>query len=306
MPSGCGAWCEARPRMVSASVLIPTHEHAATLRFAVASVQAQNVDDIEILIVGDGVDDALRSEVRRLQADDRRIRFFDLPKGPHHGELNRDQVLRQARGRIVSYQSYDDLCLPGHLQAMATALENADFVGAMQVNVDTDDRVRCHFFDLGRGEFVEPWIEWKDNGFGAWACNGFGLSFAAHRLQAYLRLPEGWATTPPGLPTDQVMWHKFARQPWCRLKSVPWPVALHFPSPDRRDWEPQRRAEELERWSAIIADPDGLVQIHRQILAELGERLLARSLKDLGSPCTTIPPDHSPSTGDDGQQPSAD
>jgi hypothetical protein len=191
-------------------------------------------------------------------------------------------VLRQARGRIVCYQSDDDLWLPSHLQAMAAALEDADFVGAMQVNVDTDDRVRCHFFDAGRREFTEPWLEWTDNGFGAWACNGFGLSFAAHRLEAYLRLPEGWATTPSGLPTDQFMWHKFARQPWCRLRSVPWPVALHFPSPDRREWEPQRRAAELKRWTDIIAQPDGLLHIHRQILAELGERLLARSMKDAG------------------------
>ena len=212
-------------------------------------------DDIEILIVGDGVDDALRSEARRLQADDWPHSLLRPAKGPRHGEVHRDWVLRQARGRIVCYQSDDDLWLPGHLEAMAAALEDADFVGAMQVNVDTDDRVRCHFFDLERVEFTEPWLEWTENGFGAWACNGFGLSFAAHRLEAYLRLPEGWATTPPGLPTDQFMWHKFARQPWCRLKSVPWPVALHFPSPDRRDWEPQRRAAELKRWSEIVADP---------------------------------------------------
>jgi hypothetical protein len=94
------------------------------------------------------VDDAVRATARQLQADDRRIRFFDLPKGPRHGELHRDMVLRQARGRIVCYQSDDDLWLPGHLEAMAAALEDADFVGAMQVNVDTDDRVRGYFFDL--------------------------------------------------------------------------------------------------------------------------------------------------------------
>jgi Glycosyl transferase family 2 len=272
--------------MVSASVLIPTHEHAATLGYAVASVQAQGRDDIEILIVGDGVDDALRSEARRLQAEDGRIRFFDLPKGPRHGEVHRDLVLRQARGRVVCYQSDDDLWLPGHLQAMTAALEDADFAGAMHVNVDTDDRVRCHFFDLARVEFTEPWLEWRENGFGAWACNGFGLSFAAHRLEAYLRLPEGWATTPPGLPTDQVMWHKFARQPWCRLKSVSWPVALHFPSPARREWEPQRRAAELKRWSEIIARPDGVLRVYREILAELGDRLLARSLRDIDERAT--------------------
>ena len=52
--------------MLRASVLIPTHDHAATLPFAVKSVQSQGIDEIEILIVGDGVDDALRATVKRL------------------------------------------------------------------------------------------------------------------------------------------------------------------------------------------------------------------------------------------------
>jgi glycosyltransferase involved in cell wall biosynthesis len=36
------------------SVLVPTHEHASTLSYAVRSVQTQSVDDLEILICGDG------------------------------------------------------------------------------------------------------------------------------------------------------------------------------------------------------------------------------------------------------------
>jgi glycosyltransferase involved in cell wall biosynthesis len=41
--------------MLRASVLIPTHERPATLPFAVKSVQSQGIDEIKILIVGDGV-----------------------------------------------------------------------------------------------------------------------------------------------------------------------------------------------------------------------------------------------------------
>jgi hypothetical protein len=88
-------------------------------------VQAQDIEDIEILIVGDGVDESVRSTVERLQAADSRIRFFDFPKGPRNGEIHRDGVLRQARGRIVCYQADDDLWLPGHLQDMEAALEEA-------------------------------------------------------------------------------------------------------------------------------------------------------------------------------------
>src|SRR3984893_2507277 len=269
--------------MYRASVLIPTHGHrAATLPFAVASVQAQGVEDIEILIVGDGVDDSVRSTVERLQAADSRIRFFDFEKGPRNGEIHRDGVLRQARGRIVCYQADDDLWLPGHLEDMETALENADFVGAMHVNVDLEGRVRGYFFDLERPEFREPWLIWQPNHYGSWASNGFGLAFAAHRLDAYLRMPEGWSTTPTGLPTDQFMWIKFARQPWCKIKSLQWPVSLHFPAPDRRNWTPEQRTEELRRWMKVIESSDYAVRIWRDLLPDLGDRLLSQSLKERG------------------------
>ena len=269
--------------MPRASVLIPTHSHrAATLPLAVASVQAQGIGDIEILIVGDGVDDSVRSTVKRLQTTDSRIRFFDFPKGPRNGEIHRDGVLRQARGRIVCYQADDDLWLPEHLEDMETALENADFVGAVHVNVDLEGRARGYFFDPERPEFKEPWLIWQANHYGSWASNGFGLAFAAHRLDAYLRLPEGWSTTPTGLPTDQFMWIKFARQPWCRIRSLQWPISLHFPAPDRRNWTPEQRTEELRRWMKVIESPDYAVRIWRDLMPDLGDRLLSQSLKERG------------------------
>jgi hypothetical protein len=248
------------------------------LPFAVASVQAQAIEDIEILILGDGVDDPVRSTVERLRTADARIRFFDFPKGPRKGEIHRDGVLRQARGRIVCYQADDDLWLPGHLEDMETALENADFVGAMHVNVEREDRVRGYFFDIERPEFKDLWVAWQAHPYGPWASNGFGLAFAGHRLEAYLRLPEGWTTTPTGLPTDQFMWMKFARQPWCRIRSLQWPVSLHFPAPDRRNWTEQQRVDELARWTDIIARPGGREHVCRAMLRTFGDLLLEHGL----------------------------
>src|SRR5262245_17546615 len=156
--------------MPGVSVLIPTHGHrAATLPFAVTSVQAQGIDDIEILIVGDGVDDSVRSTVEHLQANDPRIRFFDFPKGPRNGEIHRDGVLRQARGRIICYQADDDLWLPGHLSDMQAALEDADFVGAMHVNVELEGRLHAYFFDIERPEFRDRWASWQAHPYGPWA-----------------------------------------------------------------------------------------------------------------------------------------
>ncbi len=260
--------------MLRASVLIPTHEHAATLPLAVASVQNQRIDEIEILIVGDGVDDELRRLVAALAARDSRIRFFDLPKGARNGEVNRDIALREARGHIVCYQSDDDLWLPGHLTEMETALQDADFALGMHVNVDPEGRLRGYMFDIEKKVFKEPWLAWVDNAFGPWASNGAGLSFAAHRLEAYRRLPVGWSVTPTGLTTDQFMWHKFASQPWCRLKYLPFPISLHFPASDRSTWPAPDRARELEQWSEIIASPDGMRRIVGGIMSDLCTRLL--------------------------------
>ncbi len=266
------------------SVLVPTHQHASTLPYAVRSVQAQGVDDLEILICGDGVSDDLRAVISNLQRADARIRFFDLPKSPGIGEFNRDHVLREAKGRIVCHHNDDDLWLPGHIEVLERALEDADFVGAMQVNVDTDGKMRGYYFDLERPEFVEPWLNWKPNNFGSWASNGFGPIFVAHRLDAYLRLPQGWATTPAGLPADQVMWIKFLRQPWCRAKFLRWPIALHFPSSDRQSWTPEQRAEELRHWTEIIESQDYAVRIWRDLMPDLGDRLLSHSLTLNGKP----------------------
>jgi glycosyltransferase involved in cell wall biosynthesis len=141
------------------TVLIPTHEHASTLPYAVRSVQAQGIDDVEILICGDGATDAVRAEASGLQRADPRIRFFDLPKGPRHGELNRDYVLRQATGGIVCYQSDDDLWLPGHIEACEEALADADFVAGTHFEVRLDDQPR--FFSLIWGSDISSSPGWN-------------------------------------------------------------------------------------------------------------------------------------------------
>jgi hypothetical protein len=121
-------------------------------------------------------------------------------------------------------------------------------------------------------------VSWQAHPYGPWASNGFGLAFGAHRLDAYLRLPEGWTTTPTGLATDQFMWTKFAREPWCRIRALQWPVSLHFPAPDRRNWTEQQRADELARWTEIIARPNGREHVYRAMLPRFGDILLEHGL----------------------------
>src|SRR5258708_37028 len=63
---------------------------------------------------------------------------------------------------------------------------------------------------------------------------------------------------------------------------VRWPLALLFPSSDRHDWTPEQRAEELRHWTEIIESPDYAVRIWRDLMPDLGDRLLSQSLKERG------------------------
>ena len=59
---------------MKATVLIPTHDHGPTLRYAVASALQQTVQDLEIFVIGDGVTDEGRAVVAELVRADPRVR----------------------------------------------------------------------------------------------------------------------------------------------------------------------------------------------------------------------------------------
>ena len=254
------------------SVLIPTHEHATTLAYAVRSAQMQGVDDIEILICGDGITDPVRDQTLALVREDRRIKFFDLPKAPARGELNRDFVMRQVQSPVICHQNDDDLWLPGHFEVLEQALENADFVGAIQVNVDTDDKVRAHYFDLERPEFVEAWLKWKPNELGAWAYNGFGP------FSSPIRARPSCASRKDGRRRGGTAGRSGDVAPLRARGLVPREISAladraAFPSPDRNGWSVEQRGEEMRRWSEIVARPDYAERIWRDLLPDLGDRL---------------------------------
>lgn len=232
---------------LTATVLIPTHDHGPMLHHAIRSVLNQTVQDFELFVIGDGVPPETRALVQEYVEKDSRIRFFDHPKGPRHGEIYRHQALREARGKIVCYLSDDDMWLPGHVEYMAQLLRDADFAHVLPLVILPGGEINLHSGSFDRAECREAVRSGK---------NFIPLSTAGHTLALYRALPHGWRTTPAGIQTDAYMWRQILSVPSCRSRSGLRPTLLNFPSPARKEWAMARRLDELREWESKLRDPN--------------------------------------------------
>ncbi|HVE24715.1 MAG TPA: glycosyltransferase family 2 protein, partial [Sporichthya sp.] len=243
-----------------ATVVIPTHNHDLTLPITVASVLGQTVTELEVLIVGDGVTDDLRAMAAKLARSDERIRFFDLPKGEHHGEVHRDLAVRRARSNAIFYLCDDDLFLPRHLENLLPLLEDHDLVQCRNGHFTQTGELVLYPTDLADPDAVAWHLQDPPS-------NCVSITGTAHRRDTYLALDEGWTVTPPGYHPDHYMWRKFLRRDGTRAATHPEMTAIQLPTSDGREELTQpERAAELERWAArLLDDPGG----HTWLQAEL-------------------------------------
>jgi GalNAc5-diNAcBac-PP-undecaprenol beta-1,3-glucosyltransferase len=253
------------PRVPEATIICPTFDHGPTLTHSLACALAQTVEDIELFVVGDGVPDVTREIVGELAARDSRVRFFDNPKGERNGELHRHGAIAEGRSERILYLTDDDLWLPEHVETMLAALEHADFAHTLPVWVLPDGEMGLNIVDTADGFYRERLLQ------GDFSC-GLGLSRCGHTLELYRRLPRGWQPAPTGVPSDHYMWQQILGEPWVRPFSAPAFTALGLPSPARRGWSVDQRAEELGRWAARLADPVERRAIEREVLATFARR----------------------------------
>ncbi|MPZ39710.1 MAG: glycosyltransferase [Rhizobiales bacterium] len=140
------------------TVLLPTHNRADVLGYAIRSVLWQTEQDFELLIVGDGCTDNTADVVASFQ--DARIRWFGLPKAPLSGYANRNIALRGARGRYVAYAQHDDIWFPDHLERLVTAIEasGTDWVYSLPLWVMPDGVVILGLVNLTHHDELDHFL----------------------------------------------------------------------------------------------------------------------------------------------------
>jgi hypothetical protein len=254
-----------------ASVLIPSHDKPTTLPLTVDSVLRQTVDDLEVIIIGDGVTDEVRAAVEQLVGADGRVRFLDFPKGPHHGERYRHDAILEARSDAIFYLCDDDLLLPDHVADLLTLLEDHNFVQSFNGYCRPDGELGFYPADLSNPGTVQMMLA-EHLGY-----NAVSITGTAHSRAFYEQVDDRWDTTPAGQFPDHHQWRKFFRHPDFRGATSSRMTALQFPTHahGRDSWDDAEREEELRRWYQLVIAPDAQARVdelmHRAARAWLGD-----------------------------------
>lgn len=226
------------------SVIVPTHDHAELLPFALESIRRQSFEDFEILVLGDGASDTTLAVVDDLGAREPRLRWFPHEKGPRLGEVYRHRLIHEeARGALITYLTDDDLWFADHLEVVVAGLDDHDFVGTWAARLRLDQSIEGLPHDLTDRRVREAMLK---------NTNFLPLAGAAHTVEAYRRLPHGWRTTPVDTFTDLYMWQQWLEAPGMHMASIAWPTLLSFTNEERKRHAPEARRRELGRWADRI------------------------------------------------------
>ena len=134
--------------MAKVSVIIPIYNAEKYLEQCVGSVMNQTLKDIEIICVDDGSPDNSLEILKKLQAQDDRVKIISQPNGG--AGAARNNGLRNATGEYLSFLDADDFFEPNMLEEAVAAADRyqADFVV-----------FNSNQYHMDKEAFVEvPWV----------------------------------------------------------------------------------------------------------------------------------------------------
>lgn len=252
-----------------ASILIPTHDRPESLRFAVDTALRQTVDDLEVIIIGDGLTPRARSAAESLLVGDPRVRLLDRPKSNFHGEAYRHEAILESRSNTICYLCDDDLLLPHHVEDLLHLLEQNDLVQSLNGAIDADGSLVVYPGSLDDPGNVRSIVR-KDLRF-----NSISLTGTAHRRDTYLRLDRPWTETPEGWWPDHFQWCKMLEASNLKVSTSHRMTALQFPTSDpvRGTWTERERLEELVTWHELVRSTDGQSKVDAMVTKALSSRV---------------------------------
>jgi glycosyltransferase involved in cell wall biosynthesis len=265
------------------SVLIPTHNRADVLPFAIHSLLAQTETDWELFVVGDGCTDDTAEVVA--QFTDPRLRWFDRPKGANFGYDNRNFAFRQMQGEFVATLPHDDIWFPDHLALLSQCLEErgAEWTCSRTIWAEPGGVLLPGDFDIAVDDFLrQQFLERK--------LNGIPSGCVMHRRDCFARHGY-WNETLPSCG-DWDMWARII-EGTRGFACVSIPTSLHF----RACWRKQSNVisplaahpeilkqlpalqlppgptEQESAWLCLSRDPNWLPSVRQAV--EDADRLLA-------------------------------
>jgi glycosyltransferase involved in cell wall biosynthesis len=150
---------EIKEKLPLVSIVLPTHNRADVLPFAIRSALYQTLKNFELWIVGDGCTDQTETVVKSF--DDKRIKWLDLPKALGVGYSNRNVALQQSRGQYIAYLAHDDIWLRDHLELLVNKIKenNKDFVYSRSANISPDGIISISHFNFGNPNCLKDFLK---------------------------------------------------------------------------------------------------------------------------------------------------
>jgi glycosyltransferase involved in cell wall biosynthesis len=246
------------------SVIIATYNRSEVLRYAIASVLDQTMDDLELLVVGDGCTDDSEQVVAAI--GDPRLRWINLPVNTGHQSGPNNRGLQEAKGEFVAYLGHDDLWLKHHLACTIGKLEEtgAAFAHSLLVRFFTaEDR-------FGTPVYPKPQLG-----------SGGPPSCTVHRRNVIEKIG-GWNDYRTLVISPETDFFNRATAAGFKAVFVPRLTAIKFPASKRKDVYRTRPSHEQALWYQRISEPDfeveHLVQMTRALNDEIAREMPIRKL----------------------------
>ena len=233
----------AAPDAPRVSVLVATWNWSSALRLALASAVGQTLEEIEVIVVGDGCTDDSAEVVAGF--GDPRLVWRDLGRNSGNQAAPHDAGLALARAPWVAYLGHDDLWHPRHLEDLSNAAARS---GAGLVH-----SIALHYGPPESGVVTASGVEPTG---GHRARPALRPSAVAHRREL-ATAAGGWSAPALGdRPADDAF---FARlwEAGVRFAGTQRATAFTFPAGWRRD--AYRRldvGQQEELWRRLRAEPD--------------------------------------------------